>query len=137
MPDTPDIFPCLRYADAPAALDWLERAFGFARGLVVPDGAGGIAHAQMRVGRGMIMLGSRRPGAGDALDRALEAGAQVTYLVVAEIDAHHARAVAAGAEVIRAPFDTDYGSRDYIARDPEGHVWCFGTYDPYKPAPAG
>ncbi|MBR0658273.1 VOC family protein [Neoroseomonas oryzicola] len=135
MPDTPDIFPCFRYADAPAALDWLERAFGFARGLVVPDGAGGIAHAQMSVGRGMIMLGSRRGASDDALERALEAGAQVTYLVVADIDAHHARATAAGAEIIRAPFDTDYGSRDYIARDPGGHVWCFGTYDPYAPSP--
>jgi uncharacterized glyoxalase superfamily protein PhnB len=133
MPDTPAIFPCYRYADAPAALDWLERAFGFVRGLVVPDDAGGIAHAEMDVGRGMIMLGSRR-GGGTPLDQALEGGAQVTYLVVADPDAHHARAAAAGAEVIRPPFETDYGSRDYIARDPEGHVWCFGTYDPYATA---
>lgn len=129
---TPDIFPCLRYADAPAAMDWLEAAFGFRRGLVVPgEVEGSVAHAQLTVGTGMIMLGSRRPGGGDALEAALNAGAQVTYLVVAELDAHHARAVAAGAEIIRPPFDTDYGSRDYIARDPEGHVWCFGTYDPY------
>lgn len=134
MPDTPDVFPCFRYADAPAALDWLERAFGFTRGLVVPDDAGGITHAEMRVGRGMIMLGSRRHG-DTPVDRALDLGAQVTYLVVAGIDAHHARAAAAGAEIILAPFDTDYGSRDYIARDPEGHVWCFGTYDPYAPPP--
>jgi uncharacterized glyoxalase superfamily protein PhnB len=134
MPGTPTIFPCFRYADAPAALDWLERAFGFARGLVVPDDSGGIAHAQMGIEGGMIMLGSRRQG-DTPLDRALESGAQVTYLVVADTDAHHARAVAAGAEVIRAPFDTDYGSRDHIVRDPEGHVWCFGTYDPYAPPP--
>jgi uncharacterized glyoxalase superfamily protein PhnB len=135
MPDTPDIFPCFRYDDALAALDWLERAFGFTRGLVVPDGAGGIAHAQMQAGRGMIMLGSRGRGDGP-LDRALDAGGQVTYVIVAEIDAHHTRAAAAGAEIITAPFDTDYGSRDYVARDPGGHVWCFGTYDPYAPGTA-
>lgn len=132
MPErtTPDIFPCFRYSDAPAAIDWLERAFGFARGLVVPDDTGGITHAEMRVGRGMVMLGSRRRG-DTPVDRALDLGAQVAYLVVADIDAHHARAAGAGAEIILAPFNTGYGSRDYIARDPEGHVWCFGTYDPY------
>jgi uncharacterized glyoxalase superfamily protein PhnB len=134
MPDTPDVFPCFRYRDAPAALDWLERAFGFTRGLVVPDGAGGVTHAEMRAGRGMIMLGSHRQG-DTPVDRALAVGAQVAYLVVPDIDRHHARAVAAGADIVRAPFDTDYGSRDYIARDPEGHVWCFGTYDPYAPPP--
>ncbi len=128
------IFPCFRYADAPAAIDWLERAFGFVRGLVVPGEGGTIAHAQLRCGEGMIMLGSRRPNAADALERALEGGPQVVYLIVADIEAHHARAVAAGAEIVRAPFDTDYGSRDYVARDPGGHVWCFGTYDPWKEA---
>lgn len=135
MPDTPDVFPCFRYKDAHAALDWLERAFGFTRGLVVPDDAGGITHAEMRVGRGMIMLGSHRRG-DSPVDRALALGPQVAYLVVTDIDARHDRAVAAGAEIILAPFDTDYGSRDFIARDPEGHVWCFGTYDPYNPPPA-
>jgi uncharacterized glyoxalase superfamily protein PhnB len=133
MPDTPNIFPCLRYADAPAAIDWLERAFGCARHFVVPGENGSIAHAQLHCGAGMVMLGSRRPAAEcDAMHQVLESGGtQVLYVVVADIDAHHARAAAAGAEIVVAPFDTDYGSRDYVARDPEGHVWCFGTYDPY------
>jgi uncharacterized glyoxalase superfamily protein PhnB len=117
------IYPCLRYRDAPAAIEWLERAFGLRRGLVVPGPEGTIAHAELRFGQGMIMLGSPRedtPAAGPA----------TLYLATADLDAHHARAAAAGATILRQPFDTDYGSRDYIARDPEGHVWCFGTYDP-------
>ena len=57
---TATIIPTLRYADAPAAVEWLCRAFGFERRLVVPDDDGGIAHAQLVFGRGMIMLGSAR-----------------------------------------------------------------------------
>ena len=132
MPDHPNVFPRLRYADAPSAIDWLERAFGCTRQFVVPGPDGTIAHAQLRIGVGMVMLGSRR-GAGSSvpLDAALEAGPQVLYVCLPVVDAHHARAAAAGAEIVRAPFDTDYGSRDYVARDREGHVWCFGTYHPY------
>lgn len=131
MPDHPNVFPCLRYADAPSAIDWLERAFGCTRQFVVPGPDGTIAHAQLRIGAGMVMLGSRRAGSSDPLDQALDAGPQVLYVCLPEIDARHARAATAGAEIVRAPFDTDYGSRDYVARDPGGHLWCFGTYDPY------
>ncbi|NKC31829.1 VOC family protein [Falsiroseomonas selenitidurans] len=127
--------PCLRYQDAPAAIDWLERAFGFRRGLVVPDGAGGIAHAELHLdGAGLVMLGSVRP---DDFGQSPGQLGNVTgslYVRTADADAAHARAVGAGAVVVRPLENTDYGSRAFSVRDPEGHVWSFGTY---WPAPAG
>jgi uncharacterized glyoxalase superfamily protein PhnB len=56
---------------------------------------------------------------------------QSIYLVVADADAHHARAKAAGAEIVIDLVTQDYGGRDYTCRDPEGHIWTFGTYDPW------
>jgi uncharacterized glyoxalase superfamily protein PhnB len=128
------LIPCLRYDDPHAAIAWLERCLGATRHMVVEDGSGGIAHAQILVAGGMVMLGGRRRS-GEPLDDALDAIRSCVYATVADPDAQHARAVAAGAEALRAPFDTGYGSRDWIARDPEGHLWCFGTYDPFAPTP--
>jgi uncharacterized glyoxalase superfamily protein PhnB len=132
-----NVIPTLRYRDAVAAIEWLCRAFAFDEGLVVPDGNGGIAHAQLRFGNGMIMLGS----AGDDHFGRLQkpprevggVGTQSAYVVVDDADAHHARAVAAGAEVVMPLVDQDYGGRGYSCRDLEGHVWSFGTYDPWAP----
>ena len=126
------IFPTLRYQDAPAAIDWLGRAFGFEPRMVV-DGEGGIvAHAELTVGEAMIMLGSIRPPVpGEYSAIAPPPGTGAMYVVVDAIDAHHDRAVAAGAEVVHPLQDTDYGSREYSARDPEGNVWSFGTYQPW------
>jgi uncharacterized glyoxalase superfamily protein PhnB len=126
------IFPALRYKDAPAAIDWLERAFGFQRHFVVEDD-GVVHHAQLILGDAMIMLGSEAaPGQGRL---EYPAGAAAVYVVVADPDAHHERALAAGAEIVRALDDTDYGSREYTARDPEGHLWSFGTYQPWDESP--
>jgi uncharacterized glyoxalase superfamily protein PhnB len=122
----------LTYADAPAAIDWLEQAFGFERASVHEGPDGTIAHAELRLGDSMVMLGT----AGDndlGLKTPRELGAvnQGVYLIVDDgIDAHYERAVAADAEVVRALHDTDYGSRDYIVRDPEGNLWSVGTYRP-------
>lgn len=123
--------PFLTYEDAPAALDWLERALGFERTAVHEGPDGTIAHAELRFADGMIMLGS----AGDndlglKTPRALGAVNQGVYVVVDDIDVRYERAVGEGAEVVRALHDTDYGSRDFVVRDPEGNVWSFGTYRP-------
>ncbi|MBU8539072.1 VOC family protein [Falsiroseomonas tokyonensis] len=126
--------PTLRYQDAPAALDWLERAFGFRRGLVVPDDKGGIAHAELHLGEnGLVMLGSvRADGFGQAPGQ-LGGITGSIYIRTEDADAAHARALAAGAELVRPLQTTDYGSRDFTVRDPEGHVWSFGTYWPDPP----
>jgi uncharacterized glyoxalase superfamily protein PhnB len=127
--------PCLRYRDAPAAIDWLCRVFGFEQHLVVPDDAGGIAHAQLVLGGGMVMLGSARDnGYGQLVKQPDEVGGaqtQTSYLVVADADAVHARAVAAGARIALALQDEDYGGRGFSCYDPEGHLWSVGTYDPW------
>ena len=128
------VIPSFRYDDAPGMIDFLCDAFGFERNLVVPDGDGGIAHAQLTLGGGMIMLGSaREDDFGDLVSTAKAAGAITSsaYVVVPDVDAHCARARAAGAEIVMAPADQDYGGRLYAARDPEGQLWNFGSYDPW------
>jgi uncharacterized glyoxalase superfamily protein PhnB len=122
----------LNYDDAPAALDWLEQAFGFERTAVHDGPNGTIAHAELRFGDGLVMLGSAgRNDLGLKTPRELGAVNQGVYVIVDDgIDAHFERARSAGAEIVRALHDTDYGSRDYVARDPEGNLWSFGTYRP-------
>ena len=131
-----NIIPTLSYRDAPAAIDWLCRAFGFEKQLVVPDEAGGIAHAQLVLGPGMIMLGSARDDGFGKLQKPPRdvggVGTQSAYVVVADVDAHHARATAAGARIAHPLEDKDYGGRGYSCFDPEGHVWSFGSYDPWQ-----
>jgi uncharacterized glyoxalase superfamily protein PhnB len=131
----PNIFPCLRYRDAPAAIEWLGKAFGFEAHMVVPGPDGTIAHAELRLGAGMIMMGSMKDDAHVLLSpKAAGGSTQSVYLVVDDADALLERAKKAGAEIFFGPVDTDYGSRDFGCRDPEGHVWNFGTYSPYAPA---
>jgi uncharacterized glyoxalase superfamily protein PhnB len=124
------IYPALKYDDAPAAIDWLGKAFGFTKHMVVPNEAGGIAHAELRVGQAMIMLGS--PGKPDPANP-WNTERQGLYMQVPDIDEHYARAKAAGAEIVRPLADTPYGAREYSARDLNGHLWSFGTYDPFAP----
>ena len=131
----PGVIPTLRYRDGAAAIDWLCTAFGFKKQLVVPDKSGAIAHAQLVYGHGMIMLGSATNNDFHKLVKSpLESGgigSQSVYIMVADVDAHHDQAVAAGAVIVLEPRDEDYGGRSYSCRDPEGHVWNFGSYDPW------
>jgi uncharacterized glyoxalase superfamily protein PhnB len=135
--DSAKIIPALRYRDAAAAVDWLCRAFGFERHLVVEGEDGGVQHAQLSFGpgkSGMVMLGPGQAGPYDKLLRDPKEIGGVTqgpYIIVDDVDAHHDRARAAGAEILLPPEDQDYGGRLYTCRDPEGHVWNFGSYDPW------
>lgn len=119
-------YPVLRYRDARAAIDWLTEAFGFTEKEVHAGDDGTIAHAELHTGKGLIMLSSDS----DEDDWGSHAGKGWTYLAVDDPDALHERAVAAGAEIIRPLEDTDYGSRDFSAKDLEGNRWSFGTYAP-------
>ncbi len=123
----PNIFSAVRYADAAKAISFLVDAFGFTRHAVhtAPDGS--VGHAELRLGTGVLMLGSS--GAADPANPWSQVSAGV-YVAVPDTDAHHARAVAAGAEIVRPLETTSYGSREYSARDLEGHLWAFGTYNP-------
>ena len=134
----PQIIPNLRYDDAPAAIDFLCRAFGFAEHAVYRDDqdASVIGHAQLSFGDQMIMLSSLLPSdwvTAAPLKTVRQAGGntQTLYVVVEDVDAHAERARAAGADIFMEPADQDYGGRVYGARDPEGNAWSFGDYDPW------
>jgi len=136
-PSVSTIMPGLRYRDAPNAIDWLCNAFGFARHAVYPDEQGGIAHAQLTYGGGMIMLGSIRENSEfhkylvqpeDVGGRAT----QSTYVLVPDCKAHYERAKAAGARIVVEYAEKDYGGAGYSCSDPEGHLWSFGSYDPWS-----
>ncbi len=129
------VIPCLRYRDAPAAIDWLCRVFGFERHLVVPNEDGTIAHAQLALGNGMLMLGSVIDSDFGKLmtqpDVIGGAETQASYLVVADADVVHARAIDAGARIVLPLVDQDYGGRGFSCADLEGRLWSVGTYDPW------
>ena len=134
----PTIIPTMKYRDAATAVAWLCRAFGFEKHLVVPGEGGTLVHAQLVLGNCMIMLNTALDTPFDRLVKPPGAvggiGTQSPYIVVGNADAHHAHAVAAGAEIVMPLQDEDYGGRGYSCRDPEGHVWNFGTYDPWAQA---
>jgi len=129
------IIPCLRYRNAPAAIEWLCQTFGFEKQLVVPNEDGTIAHAQLSFGNGMIMLGSVSENEFDRLmkqpDEIGGAETQSAYLIVSNADLIYQRAKSAGAEIILEIKDEDYGGRGFTCRDLEGHLWNIGTYDPW------
>ncbi len=131
--NAPTIYPALSYNAAAAALEWLVEAFGFGVVADYRNDDGTLGHGELSFGTGMIMLGQAKPELGWISPRDLPAVAQTIYAYVADPDAHCKRAKAAGAKIIREPYDTDYGSREYSALDPEGHTWSFGTY---RPVPA-
>lgn len=132
------VVPCLRYRNAPAAIDFLCAAFGFERHAVYADDSDPslIHHAQLTLGDGMVMLGSAvdtefTEAADMALAEELGGVTASIYVVVDDVDEHAERAEEAGAEILLPPEDKDYGGREYTARDPEGNVWSFGGFDPY------
>lgn len=120
------IFPALRYKDAAAAIEFLTKAFGFTELVAYRNDEGVVEHAQLDYGGTSVMLGQRREGEYDQM--VSDVAASALYVVVADTDAHCERARAAGAQIVKEPYDQDYGSRDYTAKDPEGNVWTFGTY---------
>ena len=135
---TSTIIPGMRYNDAPAAIEWLCNVFGFEKQLVVATDDGTIAHAQLTFGNGMIMLGSVRDNDREFDKNIIQpnkiggAETQTPYVVVSDADAIYERAKEAGAKIVMDIKDEDYGGRGFSCKDPEGHLWNFGTYDPWE-----
>lgn len=130
------IIPCLYYRDASKAIDWLCDVFEFERKAVYKNDAGGVMHAELTFGAGMIMLGDNREGPfGRLMKHPREIDGcetQAPYVIVADADEIYARVVKAGCEILVAIKDESYGGRGFMCRDLEGHVWSFGTYDPWN-----
>lgn len=137
------IIPCLQYRNAYVAIDWLCEAFGFERRLIHADDRV-VHHAQLVLEGGMVMLGSASsesdtPQGDDQWHRRMVQPDQISgretqtsCVIVRDPDAHYARAVTAGAEIIREIADQDHGGRGYGCLDIEGHMWWFGSYDPWR-----
>ena len=130
------IIPCLRYRDAHAAIDWLCAAFGFSRHAVHKNETGGVEHAQLTYGNGMIMLGEIRDDAfGKHIAQPTEIVGRETQcpcVIVTDCKAHYEQAKSAGAEIVDEYAEMDYGGASYSCRDPQGHLWFFGSYDPWQ-----
>lgn len=125
---TVTFYPTLRYADPDAAMEWLERTLGFERREDHRDESGNLVHAELSLGPAIVMLSAATTGREPF--RSLPAGATLVYCGVDEVEALHESAREAGADIAVELTDTDYGSRDFTVRDPEGNLWAFGTYRP-------
>ena len=130
------IIPTMRYKDALKAIEWLCKAFGFEKHLVVPGEHGTIVHAQLRFGNAMIMLGSENDNEYGKFVKTPndlnEINTQTPYIIVEEIDDHYSRAIAEGAKIVLDIKDEGYGGRGYSCKDPEGYIWNFGSYNPWE-----
>lgn len=130
------IIPCLRYRDAHAMIDWLCKAFGFEKRAVHDDEKGGVAHAQLVHAGGMLMISTvNHEGFGKHFIEPDQTGGRETqcaYVIVADCKAHYEKAKAAGAQITDEYVEKEYGGAGYGCRDPEGHVWSFGSYDPWQ-----
>ena len=123
----PALGSAVYYKDPWAALDFLERAFGFERSMVITDADGNLAHCELRFGDGYLMVGSEWTSYVASPANTGGRNTQTIHVHLdSDIDAHCARARAAGAVIVTEPKDQFYGDRTYGARDPEGHVWSFG-----------
>jgi PhnB protein len=120
---SPSVSPYLLYEDVAGALDWLARAFGFRERLRSTNSDGTVAHAEMEVGDGVIMLGD--PGPGYESPKRLGHSTHLVHVYVDDVDDHFRRATEAGALIHQEPQDQPYGDRRYDAEDPEGHHWSF------------
>ena len=121
------ISPVLRYRNPHAAMAWLEDVLGFQRHLVVPgESPDEVTHAELRLGQVFVGLSSLRKEGLYSMPPSLEG----PYMALTDIDGLYERAKSLGADVAMEIHDTDYGSRDFALRDPEGRIWSFGTYTP-------
>jgi len=123
-----DIYPSLTYDDAPAAIDWLCKAFGFTKRFVVPGPNNRVEHSELSLGTGVVMISSPKPEDHRVSPKSLAGYSQALSVFVEHPDAHYKGALAAGARVVRDLQTEEYGARGYMVADPEGHLWYFGTY---------
>jgi uncharacterized glyoxalase superfamily protein PhnB len=119
------IAPYLYYEDARAAVEWLCRAFGFTQRVVMDGPDGRVAHAELELGEDTVMLGE--PGGDYQNPKHLGTSTAGVHVYVEDVDAHYAQASAAGAAILLAPTDQEYGDRRYDCEDIEGHTWFFAT----------
>ena len=125
-PNMQRIVPSLAYDDAPAAIEFLCRAFGFQEAMRMPMPDGRIGHAELVLHGNTLMLASSfREAVGIGAPRELPHLHSSVSVYVDDVDAHYAQAAAAGATILEPPTDQFWGDRTYRAEDPEGQRWMF------------
>jgi uncharacterized glyoxalase superfamily protein PhnB len=124
----PRVTPYLCYADVEAALGWLEKTFGFARGGALPGPDGVIMHAEMKFKEGVIMMGPPCAEQGSKSPKELAGVNQSLYIYVDTVDEHYRHAKQAGATPISEPIDMFWGDRMCTVKDLEGHQWSFAQH---------
>ncbi|HEY1428583.1 MAG TPA: VOC family protein [Candidatus Tumulicola sp.] len=130
---TQSIYPAVRYRDARAAIEWLKSVLGCTENVVYPGDGDTIAHAQLEIAGNLFMLGSVKPGdnvRGPSIADEIGSTIYVAFDERETVDALFRHVTEAGGHIVRELQDTDYGSREFGVRDPEGHMWSFGTYKP-------
>jgi uncharacterized glyoxalase superfamily protein PhnB len=125
---TPIFYPAVLYRDADAGMKWLEDVLGCERREEHRDDDGNVIHAELIFRGVIVMVGTA--GVGREPFRSLPAVGRLLYCGIDDVDALHKRVRAAGGDIALEITDTDYGSRDFTVRDPEGNLWAFGTYRP-------
>jgi uncharacterized glyoxalase superfamily protein PhnB len=128
---TPTLYPGLQYRDADAAMKWLEEVLGCKRREDYRDEQGNVVHAELDFDGAVVMLSSA--GVGREPFRSLPAGGRLVYCALDEVDSLYERVRGAGGDIAVELMETEYGSRDFTVRDPEGNLWAFGTYRPPIP----
>lgn len=123
----PSLIPSLSYRDPKAALDWLEKVFGFEAFMVITESDGSIVHSEMKAGDNVLMVGPEWTEKHCSPVAVGGKNTQTLHVQLADgIDAHCARAKACGATILMEPEDQFYGDRSYRVADLEGHIWSFG-----------
>ncbi len=134
--DKPSIIPTMRYEDANAAIDWLCKNLGFTEHAVFRNEENQVKHAQLIQGTGMIMIGEKIKNEFDKLVKVPSEidgyNTQSAYLIVEKIEEHYKKAKEGGATIVLELTEEDYGGKSYSCKDPEGYLWNFGTYNPWK-----
>lgn len=129
--EPPRIYATFRFRDAARMIDFLVKAFGFEVHARYDGPDGGVGHAELALGSSMIMCGEAADDAfGAIVGQPGEPAGKSLYIAIDDIDALFDRATKAGATIEQGLTDRDYGSREFICRDPEGNIWTFGTYWP-------
>lgn len=141
MQPTIRIIPTLNYKAPKKAMAWLEAAFGFQEHALYEDEKGQFVHGELTLLGNMIMIGKYPSDTiwGQHLKHPQDIGHFVTqsaYVIIDDdhIDAHYDQAVSQGAKILDPLKAEDYGGKSYLCKDPEGHMWSFGSYNPWQTA---
>jgi uncharacterized glyoxalase superfamily protein PhnB len=121
------INPVVHYADPEQGARWLVDTFGFVLHQAHSSPDGDVQYVEISLDGAPLGIGRTTEGS------MFDLGPSVVYISYDDVDAMHDQASKAGAEILMAPTDQDYGSRDFVARDPDGNLWCFGTFTPTAP----